>query len=117
MTFRDLDNREIYFPAGVITRPYQRVVAAQAANAIIHMWKLGKLREDIDKFRLDVVSDFSAKPACLAWIRTAMVYLPSWPVGPEPEVEIDEAHPKDIEDITEATALLQPPPLDEDPIV
>ncbi|BDA50354.1 hypothetical protein COCOBI_16-0300 [Coccomyxa sp. Obi] len=86
MTFRDLDKREIYFPAHVNTRPYQRLIATQAANAITKMWKLGRLREDIEQFRLDVVEDFPEKQACLAWIRTLMVHIPDWPVGPEPEV-------------------------------
>ena len=117
MTFRDLDNKEIYFPEGVTTCPHQRVVAAQAVHATIHMWKLGKLREDIDKFLLDVVPTFPAAPACLAWTRTAMVHLPSCPDGPEPEVEIDEADPVDIEDITEVADLLEAFSLEEDPVV
>ncbi|BDA50355.1 hypothetical protein COCOBI_16-0310 [Coccomyxa sp. Obi] len=86
MTFRQLDKQEIYFPAHVKTRPYPRIIATQAANAITKMWKMGRLREDIEKFRLDVVEDFPAKQACLWWIRTMMVHIPDWPVGPEPEV-------------------------------
>ncbi len=89
MTFRELDGRAIYFPPEVHQRPYHRVVVTQAAHAITAMWKAGKLRQDVVDvpFRLDVLSDFDQKDACMAWVKTTMVHFPEWPVGPEPEPE------------------------------
>lgn len=49
------------------------------------------MREDIEKFRLDVLEDFPTKQACLAWIRMIMIHIPSWPVGPEPKANVDES--------------------------
>ena len=87
MTFRGLDGRAVYFPAAVLERPYHRVVVTQAGHAITAMWKAGKLRKDVVPFRLDVLSEFDQKDACLAWVKTATVHFPEWPVGPEPEPE------------------------------
>lgn len=89
MTFRGLDGRAIYFPAEAHERPYHRVVVTQAAHAISAMWKAGKLRKDVVPFRLDVLSEFDQKEKCLAWVKTTMVHFPEWPVGPEPDPELE----------------------------
>eukprot|EP00891_Asterochloris_glomerata_P006452 jgi/Astpho2/6452/Aster-08435 len=61
MKFSELDGKEIFFPKGVTQRPYQRVVVAQAADAISTQYSIQKLRPDIEPFGLDVLSDFPQK--------------------------------------------------------
>ena len=78
-----MDGKEIFFPKGVTQRPYQRVLVAQAADAISTQCSMQKLRPDIAPFNLDVLSDFPQKREVLAWVKTFMVHVPHWPVGPE----------------------------------
>eukprot|EP00891_Asterochloris_glomerata_P005842 jgi/Astpho2/5842/fgenesh1_pg.00080_%23_84_t len=61
MKFSDLDGKAIFFPENVRQRPYQRVVIAQAADAISTQYDIEKLRPDLEPFCLDVLSDFPKK--------------------------------------------------------
>ena len=98
MKFSDLDGKAIFFPENVRQRPYQRVVIAQAADAISTQYDIEKLRPDLEPFCLDVLSDFPKKREVLAWVKTSMVNVPHWPVGPDAannSVDIEEAAPHD----------------------
>ena len=95
MKFSELDGKEIFFPKGVTQRPYQRVVVAQAADAISTQYSIQKLRPDIEPFGLDVLSDFPQKREVLAWVKTFMVHVPHWPVGPDNFLDNEEAAPHD----------------------
>ena len=95
MKFSDLDGKEIFFPKEVTQRPYQRVVVAQAADAISTQCSMQKLRPDIAPFNLDVLSDFPQKREVLAWVKTSMVHVPHWPVGPDSFVDNEAAAPQD----------------------
>ena len=53
-------------------------------NAFNMMVRVGRLQEDIKKFRIR--SDVVKKQACLACIM--MVYIPSWPVVLEPGADV-----------------------------
>lgn len=88
MTFQELDKKALYFPEGVDTRPYQRVVVLHAAHAISEMWKKRRLRSDIEHFPLEVRSVFEQKPTVQAWVETTMACVKDWPVGPGAEDEV-----------------------------